>query len=122
LEDFMSDIVPRSQLTKQGVQGTIAVAGGIGVLVLASLGGLLGVVVGAVIAVVGIALSGGKKERTAGLVIAGLGAVTAVSSLPVLGSLFGGLFHWIMGAGGVILLAVGGISLFRFFSNLRKRA
>jgi hypothetical protein len=118
----MSDIVPRDQLTKQGVQGVVAVAGGISVLLLSILGGWAGVIVGGVIAVVGLALSGGKKERAAALVIAGLGAATLVSSLPILGGLFGGLFHWIMRAGGVILLAVGGISLFRFVRNLRKRA
>jgi hypothetical protein len=111
----MSDIVPRSQLTKQGVQGVVAVAGGIGVLVLASLG-WFGAIIGGVVTVIGIALAGGKKERMAGIAMSVLGGVTVVSSI-----FNHGFFHGIMIAAGILLIGLGGFSLFRFFSNLRKR-
>jgi hypothetical protein len=118
----MSDIVPsRNELSRQGVRGVIAAAGGIGALILAGIGGWAGIIVGGALAIIGIALSGGKKERTAGLVTAGLGGAVLVSSLPVLHGLVGGLFHWVMRVSGIILLGIGGFSLFKFFSGLRKR-
>jgi hypothetical protein len=57
----MSDIVPRSVLTKQGVKGVGAVAGGVVLLVLAG-GGWFSIVVGAVLGLGGLALSGSKSE------------------------------------------------------------
>jgi hypothetical protein len=117
----MSDIVPRSQVAKQGIHGFLAVAGGIGTLVLASIGGIGGILIGGVLTVVGLAFARGTKaERGAGVATAIVGAAVLVSSIPVLGPL-GGMFHWIMRAGGILLLGFGGFSLFRFFKNLRKR-
>jgi hypothetical protein len=118
----MSDLVPRDQVSRQGVRGFVAVAGGVGTLFLATLGGIPGIIIGGVITVIGLALSGGKKERTAGVVTAVAGAAVVVSSLPFLSSVFGGLFHGVMYAAGIVLLGVGGFSLYRFFSNLRKRS
>lgn len=109
-------------MSRQGVRGAVAVAGGVGALVLASLGGLPGIILGAVVGIVGLVLSTGKKERGVGLVTAVVGAAVLVSSLPVLGAVFGGLFHWLMRAAGVVLLGVGGFSLFRFIQGLRKRS
>ncbi len=115
----MSDIVPRDQLSRQGVRGAVAVAGGVGTLILAGLGGLPGIIIGGILTIAGIALSGGKKEKTAGIVTAVAGATIVVSSI-IPGAF--GFLHWIMRAAGIVLLGVGGFSLFRFFSNLRKRS
>jgi hypothetical protein len=116
----MSDIVPRSQLSGQAVRGVVAVAGGVGALILAGIGGIPGIIVGGALAVVGFALSGSKTERTLGIVTAVLGGAVLVSSLPFLHGL-GSFFHWIMRAAGVVLIGVGGFSLFKFISGLRKR-
>jgi hypothetical protein len=118
----MSDIVPRSQLNKRGVQGVAAIAGGIGVLILSAFGGHLigGLLVGGAITIVGLALSGSKNDRTVGLVTAALGAATIISSIPFLRGI-GGFFHGLMVASGIVLLGIGGLSLFRFISGLRKR-
>ncbi len=120
----MSDLVPRDRLTGQGVRGVVAVAGGIGILALAGIGGIPGIIVGGVLAVIGLAFSGSRPERNAGLVIAAVGAavlVTSVFSLLGLHGPISGLFHWLMRAAGLILLGVGGLSLYRFISGLRKR-
>ena len=120
----MSDIVPRSELSRQGVRGVVATAGGIGALVLGGLFGWWGIILGGVITVVGIALSRSPKERTIGLVTAALGAVVLVSSIlpqiPVLGGIFG-VVRWLIRAAGIVLIGVGGFSLFKFISGLRKR-
>ncbi len=117
----MSDIVPRDRLTGQGVRGVVAVAGGIGILALAGIGGVPGIIVGGALTVIGLAFSGPRSDRGAGLVTAAVGAAVLVSSIPILHGLFGGLFHWLMRAAGLILLGVGGFSLYRFISGLRKR-
>ncbi len=118
----MSDIVPRSTVTKQGMHGFLGVAGGIGTLILAGIGGIPGILIGGVMTVIGLAFSRGtRSERPAGVATAVLGAATLVSSLPVLRGLFGPLFHGLMIGAGVLLLGFGGYSLIRFFRNLRKR-
>ncbi len=112
----MSDLVPRNQLTGQGVKGTAATIGGVGLLVLSAMSAhwLLGLIVGGVAAVVGLALMGSKSERKAGTVALVVGAVTAaVSLIPGL--------RWLLWVPGIGLLAAGVVSLFRFARNLRKR-
>jgi hypothetical protein len=125
----MSDLVPRNQLSKQGVTGVVAIAGGIGTFIVQGLihtvsaigtvghfhvGGLI---IGGVVTLIGLALSGGKKGRAAGVITAVAGAAVAVASLPIVGGIAQALM-WIGGAG---LIVTGVVSLWRFFSNLRKR-
>jgi hypothetical protein len=117
----MSDIVPRDRLAAAGVRAVIAVAGGIGILALAGIGGLPGIIVGGALTVIGLAFSGSKSEKGAGIATAAVGAAVLVSSIPILHGLFGGLFHWLMRAAGVVLLGLGGFSLYRFVTGLRKR-
>jgi hypothetical protein len=117
----MSEIVPRSQLTRQGVKGVGAVAGGVGLIVLSSLGPVLGLIAGGVLTVVGLSLSGSKSDRTAGIVTAGAGIVTAISGLshilkflPPLG--------WLMWVPGIGLIALGAVSFIRFLRGMKTRS
>lgn len=111
----MSDLVPRGQLTSQGVKGVGAIVGGGTLLVLAAIShGLLGIIFGGAIAVVGLALSGSKTDRKAGIVALTAGAVAVgVSLIPGL--------RWLIWLPGLGLLAAGILSLFRFAKSLRKR-
>ena len=111
----MSDIVPRSVLTKQGVKGVGAVAGGIVLLALAG-GGLFSIVVGAILGLGGLALSGSKSDRTAGIVTAVVGAATLLTGI------FGGPFAWLMRAAGFVFLGGGVYLLVKFFQGLRSRS
>jgi hypothetical protein len=119
----MSDLVPRSELNKRALNGIVAAGGGVATLIVAGISGahwLAGVIIGGIVGVIGLALSGSKSERTAGIVTAAVGAAVLVSSFPFLRGLFGWI-HGVLVAGGVVLLGIGGVSLFRFFSGLRKR-
>ncbi len=113
----MSDIVPRSEVSRHGVRGVGAIVGGAALLILHALAAVpvVGFVVGGALTVGGFALTGSKSDRTVGFIAAGAGIVTILSRiLPGLG--------WIMLVPGIGLLAVGAVSLFRFFTNLRKRS
>ncbi len=118
----MSDIVPRSTVSKQGVHGVLGVAGGIGTMILAGLNPVLGIIVGGVMGIIGLAFARGtKSERVGGTITAVLGAGTLLSGIGHLLRVGGGLFSGVMFGAGVLLLGWGGVSLFRFFKNLRKR-
>ncbi len=117
----MSDIVPRSVLTKRGVQGVIALAGGVGIFILAALPSVIGIIIGGVITVCGIALSGSKHERGLGILTTVLGAGTVIASLPILRGL-GRLVHGLEIGAGIILVGVGAYSLFKFFRGLKSRS
>jgi hypothetical protein len=113
----MSDLVPRVQVTRQGVKGVSAIAGGVALLVLAA-GGWFGIIAGGVLTVAGLALSGSKSERRAGILTAVVGGATLATG--ILGSWIPGI-PWLMRAAGILLLGGGIWSLVRFFSNLKKR-
>jgi hypothetical protein len=110
----MSDIVPRNQVTKSGVKGVGAVAGGVGLLVLGSIHGILGLVAGGVVAVVGLALSTSKSDRTAGIVTTAAGVVAAAAAL------IPGL-RWLVVLPAVGLIGAGIWSLVKFFRGLKSR-
>lgn len=115
----MSDIVPRNVLTKQGVKGVGAVAGGATLLVLASLlahWGWFGIVIGAVLTLGGLALSGSRSDRTAGIVTAVAGGAILLTGI------FGGPLPWLVGAAGLVFLGGGIYSLVKFFRGLRSRS
>jgi hypothetical protein len=111
----MSDIVPRSQVSKSGVKAVGALAGGAGLLVLSSLHPIAGLVVGGVITVVGLALSSSKSDRTAGVVATVAGVLTAASAL------IPGL-HFLMWLPGIGLLGAGIYSLVKFFRGMKSRS
>jgi hypothetical protein len=113
----MSEIEPRSQVTRSGVKGVGAVAGGAGLLVLAGISAipLIGIIAGAVIAVVGLALMTSRSDRTAGVVTAIAGAAT------LLGAIIPHL-RWLIWLPGIGLLGVGIYSLVRFFRGVKSRS
>jgi len=117
-----TEIVPREQVAKHGVQGVISTAGGIVSFVLAGIttGAFhwFGVIVGGIIAVAGLALSGSKQERSLGVATTVVGAAVAVASI----GLFRGLVHGVLVAGGVVLVGIGVYSLVKFFRGLKTRA
>jgi hypothetical protein len=117
----MSDIEPRSQVSRNGVKGVGAVAGGVGLVVLSLLGPVLGLIAGGILTVVGFSLTGSKSDRTAGWVTAGAGIVTAVSAVSHIVHFLPNL-SWLMWIPGVALIGAGVWSLFKFFRGVRSRS
>lgn len=113
----MNDIVPRKRLVKYGMQGAGGAVGGIALLALSGMGALPSVIVGGLIGLVGLGISTSKDDRTAGLMMAGAGAVTALTAVPVLGGIAGTLLT----ISGIGLLVVGGLNLFKFIKGYRNR-
>lgn len=113
----MSDLVPRKTLVKQGGQAIGGVAGGIVLLALTGIHGIPALVVGGVIAVIGLAISGSKSDRTAGVITTAAGVLTAVAAVPFIGGIAGTL----LSISGIGLLVMGGINLFKFIKGYRKR-
>jgi hypothetical protein len=112
----MSDIVPRSEVTKSGMKGVGAVAGGTTLLVLSAVSAVhvLGVIAGAVLAVIGFALSTSRSDRTAGMVTAIAGIATAVVAL------IPGL-RWLVWLPGIGLIGAGVYLLVKFFRGMKTR-
>ena len=113
----MSDIVPRSTLARQGVQGVVFLVGGI-VLVAVAGGGLFGIVAGALAAVVGLALTGSRQDRSAGLVATVAGVVVLAAG--IFGRQLGWLL-WPVRIAGIVLAGLGGYWIWKFVANLRTR-
>ena len=110
----MNDIVPRETLSKQGVAGLTAVAGGVGLLVMAA-SGVLGFVIGGLLTIGGLAVGLRKEDRRPGLVVAGAGV------LGILSAAIGGFPGFILGLAGAGLIAYGGLSIYRFIRGLKSR-
>ncbi|NOY09871.1 MAG: hypothetical protein GXP33_13640 [Spirochaetes bacterium] len=112
----MGDLVPRDRLIKNGLKGFGAVGGGMGILILKALSTnlIVGLIAAGLVAVIGVTIGSSKEDRTAGLITLGVAAVTAVAAIVP------GL-RWLMSISGWGLIAAGGITLFRFFRNLKKR-
>ena len=87
------------------------------VLALTALGWPASLIVGGVLALVGVGISRSKEDKNAGLVLAGAGALTAISAIPAIGGLAGGL----LAVSGIGLLIMGGWNLFKFIKGYRKR-
>ncbi len=115
---MMGDMVPRKQLVSQGSRGIAGVVGGAVILALNAITGFVpSLIVGGIIGVVGLGMAKSKDDRKAGLVVAGVGALTAITAIPALGGLAG----WLLGVSGIGLLIMGGLNLFRFVRGYRKR-
>ena len=116
----MGDIVPRKEVSKQGMKGVAGVGAGVGMLVLRTIATstwIGGLVVGGLIALGGLALTRSKDDRNAGLLGVAAGGLTMLASLPVLSSIATPL----MLVGGIGLFLAGGWSLLKFVRGLRSR-
>jgi len=113
----MGEIVPRNQVTRHGVKGVGAIAGGAGLMVLSSISSIpvIGAIAGGLLAVVGFALTGSKSDRTAGVVTAVAGVVTVAAAL------IPGL-RWLIWLPGIGLLGAGVYSLVKFFRGMKSRS
>jgi hypothetical protein len=113
----MSDIVPRSEVSKSGVKGVGAVVGGAALLVLYGIASIpvIGIIAGAVLAVVGFSLTTSRSDRTAGVVTVVAGVVTAAASL------IPGL-RWLIWLPGLGLIGTGVYLLFKFFRGMKSRS
>ncbi|MDR2144394.1 MAG: hypothetical protein LBP29_08500 [Treponema sp.] len=116
----MNDIVPVNEVAKRGVVAIGGIAGGIVLFILGSLPPLAGIIAGAVIGVVGIALLSSKDpgDKLPGLVAAAAGALAIVSRFPLLG----GVAKFLLGAGAIGLLALGIWNAIKFFKGMKSRS
>lgn len=110
------DIVPTKTLVKQGTTGVGGVVGGVALLLLGGLPGIVGIIVGGVLALGGISVAASSKEdRTVGGIVAGAGVLAILSGI---GWGLGGALLTISGIG---LLGLGAYGLFKFVRGLRSR-
>jgi hypothetical protein len=115
----MGDLVPRSELVKQGWRGFGGVAGGIVLLVLRGIAGIgfwPGLLAGAFLILLGLGIGSARGDRLPGALTIAVGAATLIGSIPG----FSGV-RWLMSVAGISLIAAGAWSLVKFFINLRKR-
>jgi hypothetical protein len=119
----MGDLIPRKELTRQGVTGVAGLFGGIGLFILrgiASIGdriSLPGLIAAGIISLAGLVIATGREDRKAGLYTVGAGILTVVASLP----LVKGVGDFLLLIAGLGLVGGGLWSLIKFWRNLRKR-
>ncbi len=112
----MGELVPRKTLVKQALKGIGGIGGGIALLALSGATGLFGIVMGAIVTVIGLAVSTSKEDRLAGAVTVGAGALTLIAGLGLTG-----IAAPLMWVGGGALLISGILSLINFIKNLNAR-
>ncbi len=115
--DDMGDLVPKKQLVKQGSTGVIAVATGVALLVVNGFTWLPSLIIGGIVAGVGLVMSKDKDDRTAGMIMTGAGLLTVATVVPFIGGLAG----FLLTVSGIGLLAAGGLNIFKFIKGWRKR-
>jgi len=113
----MGDLVPKKDLVKQGSKGIGGIIGGAVILALNALNPIASLIVGGIIGITGLGISRKKEDRATGYVLAGAGALTAVTAIPAIG----GVAAWLLGVSGVGLLLLGGWNLIKFIMGYRKR-
>lgn len=112
----MGELAPRSELTKNFMNGVGGIGAGVGLLIVTSLAQApIFWVAAGICGVIGIGMVISKTQKKAGVALIAAAAIAAVAGfvLPALGWL-----GWIAGIG---LIGLGGFSLFKFFSNMKKR-
>jgi len=114
----MGEIVSRNELSNQLMKGVGGIGAGIALfLLLPVVGGPVGFIAAGVLLLAGLILSASKTQRKAGAVSLGAGIITGAVAIlqntPIIKHLF-----WLAPIG---LIIAGGISLFKFFKNMKSR-
>ena len=110
------EIVPTKTLVKHGTTGVVGVVGGAVLLLLGGLGPVGGAIIGGILGLGGAAVAASSKEdRMVGGIVAGAGVLT------ILAGIGWGLGGALLTIGGVGLLGLGAVGLFRFIKGLRSR-
>ena len=112
-----NEIISRQELNKQLMKGAGGVIGGVGLLVLGSVSTIPAIILSGAVILAGLGLSSSKKDRLAGLIAIGAGALGILAQIPIVGALATPLLI----IGGIGLLGAGGISLYKFIKNMQKR-
>ena len=113
----MGDLVPKKDLVKSGSKGIGGIVGGAVVLALNALNPIASLIVGVIVGITGFGMIRSKEEKGTGMLIAGAGALTAITAIPAIG----GVAAWLLGVSGVGLLLMGGWNLIKFIRGYRKR-
>ena len=116
----MGELATRSEMTKSLMNGVGGVGAGIGLLIIAGIASspVLWIAAG-VCAVIGLGMVLTKRQKKAGAVMIGAAAVVGAAGLVT--ALLGAVVPWLVPVAGIGLIALGGFSLFKFFSNLKNR-
>ncbi len=116
MADKRTELAP----SERGTRGFISTGAGIGLLGLNALISvpIIGWAIGGALAVLGVVGLGGgtKTDRTYGTISLVAGAAVILAQLHI------GPLGFLLGAGGLGLLAYGGFNLFKFFKGLKNRA
>jgi hypothetical protein len=116
----MNEIVSSSTLASRGVTAVGGIAGGIGLMVVGALWWPLAIIVGGVVGIAGLGAMSSHEaaDKKLGMAAAGIGALTILSRLPLLGGLAGS----VLGLASIALLALGGWNAWKFFQGLKSRS
>ena len=110
----MNEIVPREEVSKEGVRAIGGLVGGT-ILLLLSFGGIFGIVGGAVLAAAGAGIAVSKQERLVGGILGGAGV------LGILNGAFSGFGGGWLVLGSAGLIGYGAYSAYQFFRKLKTR-
>jgi|GEM_PF-6845290 len=111
-------LASRSQMIKQALIGIGCLAGGIIILVVGGLKFIAGIIIGGIIALIGLSILIPKKDRLIGLITTAAGIIIMVSKIPVLG----GIANVLIIISGWILIFAGGFAIIKFIINLMKQS
>jgi hypothetical protein len=119
----MNDVQPyesSNTLTKHAVTAIGSIAGGVALFALGSLGTIPGLIAGGIATVAGLAsmASSNKTDKSTGSFLAGAGALTIASKVPIIGGLAG----LISGVGALSLIGIGIWNGIKFFRGLKARS
>jgi hypothetical protein len=115
----MGELVSRNEMSKQLINGVGGVGAGIGLLIVNGFHPLVLLVGAGICGAVGLGMLASKSEKKAGAAMLGAGVLAGGAAALALLSFVGlGFLPWLAGIG---LIGLGGFSIFKFFSNLKKR-